>query len=372
MNAIAAAPPTLFWDIPMMATDGLPNGVAAVDEVLRATSRSNDRTLFVISAGFDPRSTSGLARFIKVTGSAPHVLAIDPQPSTEAVASDLTDRRVANEKTIAELAAQRSHRRWKHPDVFEEGSAGRQLARDLTKPEFMKDVDAVVFDISAFPTTLAFPMLNALLRCTGTSGFPSELLVIVTENPQLDGDITDEELGAAHRIPGFGKIRARSNAVRVWAPVLGRGAGGAMKKIADRLDPQEVCPVLPFPARDPRLADQLLLEHRELIIDRYEVQPTNFIYAAETNPFDLYRTLVKFDIDYQAILEPIGGADVTVSSHGSKLLSIGALLAAYERQLQVLAVRATRRSLDPSHWRPEARGSDQLACLWLKGEPYDQ
>jgi hypothetical protein len=144
-----------------------------------------------------------------------------------------------------------------------------------------------------------------------------------------------------------------------------------MKKIADLLDPQEVCPVLPFPARDPRLADQLLLEHRDLIIDRFEVQPTSFIYAAETNPFDLYRTLVKFDDDYQAILGPIGGADVTLSSHGSKLLSIGALLAAYERELQVLAVRATRRSLDPSYWEPNARHADQLACVWLKGEPYD-
>jgi hypothetical protein len=80
---------------------------------------------------------------------------------------------------------------------------------------------------------------------------------------------------------------------------------------------------------------------------------------------------VKFDIDYQAILGPIGGADVTLSSHGSKLLSIGALLAAYERELQVFAVRATRRALDPSHWRPAARHADQLACVWLKGEPYD-
>jgi hypothetical protein len=279
---VTATPPSLFWDNPMMATDGAPNGSAAVDEVLQTASRSNDRTLFVLSAGFDPRSTSGLTRFIDATGSAPHVLAIDPQPSSEAAAGDLTDRRMANETAISALA-QRSDRRWQYPDVFDEASAGRQLARDLTAPEFMKDIDAVVFDLSAFPTTLAFPMLNALLRRTGSAGFPSELLVLVTENPQLDGDITEDGLGAAHQLPGFAQRskRARSTAVRVWAPVLGRGAGPAMKKIADLLDPQEVCPVLPFPARDPRLADQLLLEHRDLIIDRFEVQPTSFIYAAE-------------------------------------------------------------------------------------------
>ncbi len=356
----------------MMATDGAPNGEQAVNEVLRTVSRDNARTLFVMSAGFDPRSTSGLSRFVRATGSAPNVLLIDPQPRSEAIVGELTARRVENEEAIASLATRHDLRRWDYPEVFDEASAGRQLARDLTSPACMADIDAVVFDLSAFPTTLAFPMLNALLRRSGTAGFPSELLVLVTENPKLDGDITEGGLGAAHQLPGFGSRskRARSNAIRVWAPVLGRGAGPAMKKIADLLDPHEVCPVLPFPARDPRLADQLLLEHRELIIDRFEVQPTSFIYAAETNPFDLYRTLVKFDRDYQAILEPIGGADVTLSSHGSKLLSIGALLAAYECNLQVLAVRATRRSLDRSHWEAQARQADQLACLWLKGEPY--
>ena len=372
MTATSATPPPLFWDNPMMATDEAPNGAQAVDETIRTASRNNDRTLFVMSAGFDPRSASGLSRFINATGSAPHVLSIDPQPSSEAIAGGLTERRIENEQKIAALGTRRTHRRWDYPNVHDEASAGRQLARDLTAPECMKDIDAVVFDLSAFPTTLAFPMLNALLQRTGTPGFPSELLVLVTQNPQLDGDITEDGLGPAHPLRGFGKRsdRARSSAVRVWAPVLGRGAGAAMKKIADLLDPQEVCPVLPFPARDPRLADQLLLEHRELIIDRFEVQPTSFIYAAETNPFDLYRTLVKFDIDYQAILGPIGGADVTLSSHGSKLLSIGALLAAYERKLQILAVRATRRSLDPSYWEPASRQADQIACVWLRGEPY--
>lgn len=357
----------------MMATDGTPDGAAVVNELITTSSRNNDRTLFVLSAGFDPRSTAGLARFVDATGSAPHVLAIDPQPASEASGDDLTVRRADNETAIVGLAA-RTHRDWSYPAVHDEASAGRQLARNLTGQGALKDIDTVVFDLSAFPTTLAFPMLNALLQRTGTAGFPTELLVLVTQNPQLDGDITEDGLGTAHQLAGFGKRsqRARSNAVRVWAPVLGRGAGPAMKKIADFLDPQEVCPVLPFPARDPRLADQLLLEHRDLIRDRFEVQPTSFIYAAETNPFDLYRTLVKFDIDYQHILGPIGGADVTLSSHGSKLLSIGALLAAYEQELQVLAVRATRRTLDPAHWEPAAREGDQLACVWLKGEPYDQ
>ena len=361
-----------YWDDPVMATDKNSGSSEDLDNLLREASSAPARTLFIMSAGFDPRCLTALSRYIEAVGTVPTVLAIDPQPPEEAsLAGELTARRAANEAQIVGLARHKLLR-WEYPRVFDDASAGRELARALTTPDLLGDIDAVFFDLSAFPTSLAFPMLNALLQRVGETGFPTELLVLVTENPRLDGAIGEGGLGPAQKLPGFGRRseRARSNAFRVWAPVLGRGAGPALEKIAHALDPDEVCPVLPFPARDPRLADNLLLEHRSSILERFEVQPTSFIYAAETNPFDLYRTLVKFDADYQKVLEPIGGVDVTVSTHGSKLLSIGALLAAFEQNLQVLAVRATRRSLASDFWDASARSEDQLACVWLKGEPY--
>ncbi len=100
----------MFWDIPVWATDGTPNGAHAVDEILQAASRKRDRTLFVMSAGFRPPLHLGVVRFIDATGHVPQVIAIDPQPSDEAIAGTLTARRVENESVIAQLSAN-SHRR---------------------------------------------------------------------------------------------------------------------------------------------------------------------------------------------------------------------------------------------------------------------
>jgi hypothetical protein len=113
-----------------------------------------------------------------------------------------------------------------------------------------------------------------------------------------------------------------------------------------------------------------MLEHRQLLVEEYGVQPTSLIYAAETNPFDLYRTLVRFHIDYNSTFEKLGGAQVSLSSHGSKLLAIGALLAAFECDLPFYAVRPTTHQLSPKHLLPEQRSFDRFACLWLGGAPY--
>jgi hypothetical protein len=362
----------LIWNDPVMESDRDSGGASTVDDLLRAGSTAVNQTLFVLSAGFDPRCIYGLERFVEAAGDVPNVLAVEPEPGDSRVDSPLVERRAANVQRLEELAT-RSLETISYPNVHDEASAGRVLAQTIASADRLKDFRSILFDLSAFPTSIAFTPLHALLSQCGTAGLPSELQVLVTENPALDTAIEEGGLGAAHALPGFGRHARRERApspVRVWTPVLGVGAGPSMRKIAEILDPQEVCPIVPFPARDPRLVDQLLLEHRQLLMQEYSVQPTSLIYAAETNPFDLYRTLVRFDRDYQLTLGPVGGARVSVSTHGSKLLSIGALLAAFEQDLPMYSVRATTHKLAADHWEPESRADDRLACLWLRGEPY--
>jgi hypothetical protein len=192
---------------------------------------------------------------------------------------------------------------------------------------------------------------------------------LVTANPGLDHSIVKSSLGPAHTLAGF-RGAQRAGKVNVWAPVLGVRGAGTLGAIADFIDPQEVCPILPFPAQDPRLPDTILGAHRELLIDQFEIGPNNLIYAAESNPFDLYRTLARFNSDYTTTLEPLGGALVHVSVHGSKLLSVGALLAAYEFDLPVVAMRANHYVLSEEGYEVAARAHDQITCLWLRGDPY--
>jgi hypothetical protein len=93
--------------------------------------------------------------------------------------------------------------------------------------------------------------------------------------------------------------------------------------------------VLPWPARDPRRGDRIVLEYRQLLFDEIRLEPRNVIHGAERNPFDLYRTLGALHERYCQALSPLGPVAMVLSSHSSKLLSVGVLLTAYEHRLEV-------------------------------------
>jgi hypothetical protein len=127
---------------------------------------------------------------------------------------------------------------------------------------------------------------------------------------------------------------------------------------------------LPFPAKNPRRGDDLLLELRSLIFDTIEVEPRNFIYADERNPFDLYRGLCRLSDRYTKALAPVGDVSVVTSVHGSKVLSVGALLAAYEKDLTVVSAGPTGYRIQTGVGIDKVTNGDHLMCLWLDGEPY--
>lgn len=157
---------------------------------------------------------------------------------------------------------------------------------------------------------------------------------------------------------------------RVWVPVLGEHQEPYLRSIFDFLAPNEVCPVLPFPARNPRRGDDLLVELRVLIFDIMEVERRNFIYADERNPFDLYRGLCRLSERRTKALGPLGNVTVVTSVHGSKVLSVGALLAAYEKDLTVVSAGPTGYRIQTGIAIDKVTAGGHLICLWLDGEPY--
>jgi hypothetical protein len=199
------------------------------------------------------------------------------------------------------------------------------------------------------------------------------LQVVVCENPELDRIILEEGVASPGPISGF---RQRldpddtSEMTRVWVPVLGEHQEPHIRSIYEFLAPNEVCPVLPFPARNPRRGDNLLMELRLLIFDTIGVEPRNFIYADEKNPFDLYRGLCRLSDRYTKALVPLGNVTVVTSVHGSKVLAVGALLAAYEKDLTVVSAGSTGYRIQPGVAIDKVTAGDHLICLWLDGEPY--
>ena len=94
------------------------------------------------------------------------------------------------------------------------------------------------------------------------------------------------------------------------------------------------------------------------------------IYAHEANPFDVYRALWRLSDRIGRALEPLGQATVVTSVHGSKLLAMGVLLAAWERRLPVVTTVATGYLIEEGTDLDVLAADNRLVGLWLLGAPY--
>ncbi|HOD19121.1 MAG TPA: hypothetical protein PLV86_00015 [Candidatus Fermentibacter daniensis] len=203
--------------------------------------------------------------------------------------------------------------------------------------EFLSYTDVVV-DISALPRGLYFPLLAKMLLLFDQGQHDRRhpnLHVVVSHSTERDDQVVDEGVDeAATFLYGFSAASFESEATRdqprIWIPLLGKNQRLQIERVYELVQPDEICPLLPSPASNPRNADDLVLEYRELLFDRLRVEPQNFIYADETNPFEVYRQIMRSVLHYQQALRPLGGCKAVVSAMSSKLLSLGALLAAYE------------------------------------------
>jgi hypothetical protein len=216
----------------------------------------------------------------------------------------------------------------------------RNTRAAISRHDELAQYTDVIIDISAMPRTVALTaiaQLIALLDEIAQEGGPSiNLHVVVAESVSADRGHTSGSLSdTVTSLVGFsGQLTSESsaNVPRVWFPVLGEGQAARLERIRAELDPDEICPTIPFPSRDPRRGDRLVEEYRQLLFDDFRIEPANILYASEYNPFEAYRQLYGAIDRYRDALRELGGCKVFVSPLSSKLLSVGALLACYDHR----------------------------------------
>jgi hypothetical protein len=241
----------------------------------------------------------------------------------------------------------------------------------------------IVIDVSAIPRDIYFPLIGNVLtlvdeaRESGRLRRRVNIHVCVAEDPYLDSQIIEEGIDdVAGLIHGFGggiDREATVNLPRVWIPLLGENQQIQIERISELVKPIETCPALPSPARDPRRGDNLVHEYHNLLFDVLQVDPRNFLFVSESNPFEVYRQIRTVVFHYRKVLEPLGGCKVVLSALSSKLLSLGALLVGYELMGDVGVAHVSPagfimlRQADgsPAPTQPE------LFSLWLEGECYE-
>jgi len=243
----------------------------------------------------------------------------------------------------------------------------------------------IVVDISALTRGIYFPLIAKILYVLDEGAADQgcnkpNLHVVVAEDPMLDRRVQDEGVddtaSYVHPFGGGLEMEATADHPKVWIPVLGESQRTQLERIHDLVMPDEIAPLLPSPSLNPRRSDDLLLEYRELLFDRLRVEPSNFIFACERNPFEVYRQIRRAVLHYRDALQPLGGCKAVLSALSTKLLSVGALLVAYElKQVKVdvgiAHVECQGYSIERSAEGEGATTQSELFGLWLWGECYE-
>ena len=331
-----------------------------------------DRQCFLVAAaGFDPRSLAvaqmlGAALGNRLAGLFVREERARPDKTLKAAADDNETKLRAMVATCDVVSVA----------VFGDDDApvgGARIAKiigDLAIPDFITDV---VLDMTALSIGIGFPAARLLLAaCEQRPG--RSFHILVASNPELDDRIASEPGDRPMAVRGFAgtsHLSGTKPVARMWIPQLARGRGGVLDVVGASVgDAYKICPVLPFPARDPRRADALLAEYQSRLVDEWAVDPRDLVYVSERNPLDCYRTLSTLKDRYQRTVEEVFEPQIILSPIGGKVMAVGALMAAIEYDLTVQYLETVRYDFDHMAPPPSQALPDMIVYLLLSGPAY--
>lgn len=362
----------------------------AVSSILRTViCQADKQTVLILGQGFDPRMNDCVTLLKNTSCNRLNVfgLQIGRSSSNTDTDDELRTRAVHNLDNLKAVLSE--------DDSFSEiNTAYEDEDRNSTAPsasdkaiDFARTVTIgvgynVIVDISSLPQGVYFPILEVLLgqRADEFKQAEASLYVFVSENADLDAQITQLELQEdAYLVPPFRSALTGTDDERpiVWFPVMGEREQEQIERVQKLLPARveyEVCPILPMPSSNPRRADNLIREYQDILQDVWRIDARSYIYSAEQNPFHLYHQITKTAFRYQEALEQIGGCRAVISSHSSKLLSLGALMAASELNAKDFAIGLA--NVDATHYSVRGELPNQAQSTFflvpLLGEVYDE
>lgn len=327
------------------------------------------RILFVGGAGFDPRSTTVATRIAAVAPALRALLLQEnrPKPPQELVKRASDNTRNLTETVLGAVV--------EPIEIFGSDGAvvgGRNAVSVLARQEF-NDLTDVVVDSSALSVGTSFPVIRYLVERIERGAGPANLHVFVAHDPTLDAaiqSIAGDAPGYVHGFRGRSTLDGVVSAAKLWLPQLAVRRRGVLARLHDFVGPHDTCPILPFPATNPRLGDELAEAFLTEFESAWAVDTRNIVYAAEDDPLDLYRTILRLDDLRRPVFEEVGGSMLVLSPVGSKVMALGAMMAALERDLPVAYMEAMGYDLDQSV--RTVSGASHLVHVWLEGDVYPQ
>lgn len=327
------------------------------------------QVLFVAGAGFDPRSAVVAMELAGVCKNIRAFLVRENRPNP---AQGLVQRAETNKGKLTACFAQHE---MVPVEIFGPDGAvigGRNVVAALNRQDFTGITD-VAIDISALSVGISFPLIKYLVERVERGKRPTNLHVFVTHEAALDDAIVPvagDVPGYVHGFRGASTLNQTAAAAKLWLPQLARERRGALVRLHGFVAPHDTCPILPFPASNPRLGDELANDFLAEFENAWSVDTRNIVYAAEDDPLDLYRTILKLDDLRRPVFEEFGGSLLVLSPVGSKIMGLGALMAALERDLPIAYLEAIGYNFADSQLVEGP--SPSLMHVWLEGDVYPQ
>ena len=137
------------------------------------------------------------------------------------------------------------------------------------------------------------------------------LHLVVTDEPATDSQIASTACDFASTVHGFKGgwgLDFNSQAAKLWIPQLSVGKKAVLERIHLAVQPDAVCPILPFPASNPPLPDELIEHYAEEFQNPWEVDARDIVFADERSPIDLYRSVLKIGDARRRVFADVGGS----------------------------------------------------------------
>lgn len=329
-------------------------------------AKEHRRLLLIGGAGFDPRSPQLCETLSAHTSHLTGFFIREERPVTS---RELQEKATANTGRLQSASATSEI---VTIQIFARDGAiigGREVAKALSTLT-LTDYTDVIVDLSSLSKGISFPIVRYLLDRVAVLPDSINIHLFVTENAQTDGRILEVASDRPDLIAGFAGdwgLDPQKEAATLWLPQLIKRQHRILDMIYKFVDPDDTCPILPFPTQNPRLPDELLEEYRAELQSTWGVEPRDFVYAHERNPLDLYRTILRLDDARRRVFQEVGGSQIVLSPLGSKVLAIGAMMAALDRNFPVAYVEAIEYKVDIDTLNGTTPSSGELVHIWLSG-----
>ena len=362
-----------------------------VSELWRTHFSSTDRkALYILGQGFDVRMNIGIANLIE---NCPTINADfwiinydEGKDSSSHAYQDLIDENVAELDILlkGKNVVQKNIKLWTSNGRKKRRIGDREASELISDFSEISQYTDIIVDISAIPRGVYFSLIGKLLALIDRhSNGLINLFVCVAEQAEIDKktqeNATDEDIHYLHGFGGEIELAGELEKPLIWFPILGENKISHVNKAYEKITEAksriyEICPTIPFPSKNPRRSDEILIEFHELLFDVLVIEPQNIMYVSEQNPFEAYIQLSNAVNNYKDSLKVLNGCKAALSTFSSKLLSIGTLLTAYEDidNIGILNVDSQGYVINDKNEVRNLKSESELFVTWLTGEPYNE